>query len=126
MNLKVDHCPGCGSIYQKNFRNMCSTCSMKMDRDLADCIDHLWKFPNVTTDELSEATQISVTSIYKFIKEGKIAKTYGRLTYPCECCGVSIRSNRLCGDCSQTFKEAAKQIKATLIRTPANVYNINK
>jgi hypothetical protein len=99
---------------------------MKVDRDLANCIDHLWKFPNVTTDELSVATQISATSIYKFIKEGKFSKSYGRLTYPCECCGVSIRNNRLCNDCSHTFKDTARQMQAALIRTPANIYNIHK
>ncbi|MDF2717709.1 MAG: hypothetical protein K0R28_4634 [Paenibacillus sp.] len=126
MNLKVDNCPNCGSIYQKNFRNMCGACSMKVDRDLGNCIDHLWRFPNVTTDELSLATQTSVTSIHIFIKEGKLSKSYGRLTYPCECCGVPIRNNRLCVDCSHAFKDTAKQLQATLARTHANVYNIHK
>lgn len=126
MNAKVDHCPGCGSVYQKNFRNMCGACSTKQDRELSDCVNHLWKFPNVTTDELSEATQVGIASIHRFIKEGKLSRSCGRLTYPCECCGSPIRHNRLCGVCSCSFRDTAKQLQAKLARIPANVYNIRK
>lgn len=126
MNLNVDNCPSCGMVFQKNIRHMCNACYAKIDRALDRCIDHLWKYPNSTADELSAAVQISVTAIYKFIKEGKLSKSYSQLSYPCECCGVFIRENRLCTGCSRTFKETAKQLQTSLTRTAGHVYNIHK
>ncbi|MDF2720853.1 MAG: hypothetical protein K0Q59_528 [Paenibacillus sp.] len=126
MSIRVDNCPNCGAVYQKNSRQLCAACCEKVDSALDECIDYLWKHPGSNADDLSTAAQIPVTTIYKFIKEGKLAKSYINLAYPCECCGAFIRENRLCSSCSRTFKDTAMQIKASLTRTTANVYNIRK
>ncbi|MEF3303650.1 flagellar protein [Paenibacillus sp. GYB003] len=126
MSLQVDHCPKCGSVYRKNARSLCGVCSAQQDRELNRCLDHLWKFPDATTDELSDATNIAVSSIYRFIKEGKLPRGCDRLTYPCECCGAPIHSNRLCGLCTISFKQTAAELRAKLIRAQPSAYQIYK
>ncbi|WP_172196465.1 hypothetical protein [Saccharibacillus qingshengii] len=106
MTLLVDYCPKCGTIFQKNFRNMCGSCSSQMDGHLNLCLDYLWRRPKSTTKELSEATGVSLTELHVFIKSGRLASSYTHLTYPCESCGCDTRSGRLCSSCSGVFREA--------------------
>lgn len=126
MNIPAANCPKCGSVYPINMRNMCGSCSAKADRALDACIDYLWKFPNVSTDELSEAIHVPVAEIYEFVKQGKLPRNRPRLTYPCECCGVSIRHNRLCDGCVRHFKHAAISLQASVSRVPEPVYKMYK
>lgn len=112
MNVQVDHCPSCGSVYRKNFRNLCSDCSVNLDSYLNRCLDYLWKYPDAATDELSRAANVPVASIYKWIKEGRISRYYSKLTYPCECCGAQVRERRLCVSCSGPLQEIARQLQS--------------
>jgi hypothetical protein len=122
MNLKVENCPQCGSVFQKNLRNLCSACSTKLDTDLNDCVNYLWKFPKTTTEELSKAVDVEVSRISAFIKEGRISKNFHNLTYPCECCGTQIREYRLCSG----FRQIAKLNNPDKKREPMGGYNIKQ
>lgn len=126
MSLHVDNCPNCGAVFQKNLRNLCPSCSSQIDADIDCCIKYLWKHPNATTKELSEATQIHTSVIIKYIKQGKLSRSYNNLTYPCECCGKQIRDNRLCFSCAASFKEIANQINTAISYTRASAYKINE
>lgn len=106
MTLLVDYCPKCGTIFQKNFRNMCGSCSNQMDNNLNRCLDHLWKRPKSTTTELSQVTGVSLSEVYNFIKSGRLSSSYTGLTYPCESCGGDTRSGRLCSSCHSVFRAA--------------------
>ncbi len=108
MSLLVDYCPKCGTIFQKNLRNLCVPCSTKMDSDLNLCLDRLWMRPNITSKELSEVTGVSLNELYTFIKSGRLSSSYRNLTYPCESCGSETRSGRLCFSCHHVFHEAGK------------------
>lgn len=109
MTLLVDYCPKCKTIFQKNARNLCSSCSSQMDNHLNRCLDHLWMRPRSTTKELAEATGVSLTELHTFIKSGRLSSSsYSNLTYPCESCGHDTRSGRLCGSCMGVFREAGK------------------
>ncbi|ANF97327.1 hypothetical protein AR543_15840 [Paenibacillus bovis] len=114
MTLMVDYCPRCGTVYQKNFRKMCNGCSNELDSTIKRCMDHLWRYPNSTTEELSQAADVEITELYQFIKEGKFSFTYPKLTFPCECCRQPIRQGRICSSCTGSFKEAFPVPAATV------------
>ncbi|PYI53546.1 hypothetical protein [Paenibacillus flagellatus] len=122
MNLNVDNCPSCGAVYRINVRNLCQACSARLDDGLNRCLDHLWKCPDSTTEQLSEATGVPSSAIAKLMKEGKLSKAYVKLTYPCESCGSPIRDNRLCRTCMHSFKEIAQQLKSKIGFHPTGVY----
>ncbi|NGZ74339.1 hypothetical protein [Saccharibacillus alkalitolerans] len=108
MSLLVDYCPKCGTIFQKNLRNLCASCSSQTDRSLNLCLDRLWTRPKSTTQELSDATGVSISELHAFIKSGRLPSSYPNLTYPCESCGHETRSGRLCSSCIGVFREAGK------------------
>lgn len=106
LTLTVDYCAKCGSIFQKNMRNLCSSCSNQLDLALKNCMDYMWRFPKATTEALSEATQVPLAELHDLIKQGKLSNGYKNLTYPCECCLQPIAQGRLCSGCSTSFKDA--------------------
>lgn len=106
MTLMVDYCPRCGSIYQKNMRNMCNGCRDELDQKLNHCLDHLWRNPKSTTEQLSAATGMDMQELYRYIQEGRFTYNHPNLTFPCECCSQPINRGRLCNQCLGTFREA--------------------
>lgn len=126
MELLTGNCPNCGSVFQKNLRNLCTSCSAKLDSELSRCLDLLWKSPSSTTEDLIQHLNIKKSVVIQFIKEGKFPKNYSNLTYPCECCGTSIKHNRLCGNCSMTFTEAAVQLAPKFALSSGNGFMMNR
>lgn len=113
MYVQVDNCPNCGSVYQKNLRNMCTSCSSNFDSNINNCLNYLWRNPKATTEELSNATKLEASIIYKFIKQGLItSKSFRNITYPCESCYSPIKENRICYSCSSSIRQIAQQINA--------------
>jgi hypothetical protein len=110
MSINVANCPNCGVVYQKNFRDMCTSCSSQLDDALNICTKYLWKHPKSTTEELSLAINVDVSQIIKFIKQGVISKNFSNLTYPCESCASPIANNRLCTKCNGSFREVAHEL----------------
>jgi hypothetical protein len=107
----VENCPECGRVYQKTGRNMCQSCSKRMDKEIRDCKEYMWHNPNITTEELSRAINVNVSAIYQMIKDGLIVKSYPNLTYPCESCAVPIHRNRLCVQCLENMNALGNQLR---------------
>ncbi|MBB3110499.1 flagellar operon protein (TIGR03826 family) [Paenibacillus phyllosphaerae] len=98
--MNIANCPRCGKIFSKNFRDVCPSCIKEIDQEYALCADHLRQNKGITTQELSEATGVSVRQISKFIREGRISIIGSpNLGYPCEVCSTMIREGNMCMDC---------------------------
>ncbi|MEW4370143.1 hypothetical protein [Paenibacillus kandeliae] len=77
-----------------------------MDQKLNHCLDHLWRNPKSTTEQLSAATGMDMQELYRYIQEGRFTYNHPNLTFPCECCSQPINRGRLCNQCLGTFREA--------------------
>ena len=107
--MNLDNCPRCGKLYAKNFRDVCPSCIKDIDREYQLCADYLRKNKGANITELSEATEISVKQITKFIREGRISLIgVPNLMYPCEVCGTLIRENNMCTSCRATLLNQVK------------------
>jgi hypothetical protein len=124
MSLNVANCPRCGSIYQKNLRDMCISCSSQIDNDINQCLKYLWKFPKTPTEELGQAMNIEASLIIQFIKQGLFSKSFKNLTYPCDSCASPIRDNRLCSKCLGSFRDLAHQIATPKTLVPISGFKI--
>lgn len=102
MSMNVENCPRCGKIYVKNFRDVCPECVKDIDNQYEKCVKFLRDYRKGTISELSEATEVSIKQITKFIREGRISIVNApNMSYPCEVCGTLIRENSICLSCRQ-------------------------
>ncbi|GFN32662.1 hypothetical protein PCURB6_29220 [Paenibacillus curdlanolyticus] len=64
------------------------------------CAQYLRENRGATIYEVSEATEVSIPQITKFIREGRISLMDApNLGYPCETCGQMIREGNICDSC---------------------------
>ncbi|USB32846.1 TIGR03826 family flagellar region protein [Paenibacillus sp. YPG26] len=98
--MNLDNCPRCGKLYAKNFKNICSACIKAIEEEYERCFKFLRENKGSTIHQLSEATEVSIKQITKFIKEGRISvENNPNMMYPCEVCGILIRDGNMCDGC---------------------------
>lgn len=100
MQLNIANCPRCGRVYNQTLGDVCPRCNKDIDKEYEQCANYLREHRGATMTELSEATEVSIRQITKFIREGRISIADSpNLGYPCESCGTMIREGKLCETC---------------------------
>ncbi|WP_127568957.1 TIGR03826 family flagellar region protein [Paenibacillus xylaniclasticus] len=98
--MNLDNCPRCGRLYLKNPQEICPVCIKETDHMYELCAQYLRENRGATIYEVSEATEVSIPQITKFIREGRISLMDApNLGYPCETCGQMIREGNICDSC---------------------------
>ncbi|MDP4098604.1 flagellar protein [Paenibacillus sp. P96] len=98
--MNIDNCPRCGKLYAVNIRELCFNCIKDIEKEYEICVQYLRDNKGADIQELSEATEVSIKQITKFIREGRISVVNApNLTYPCEVCGTLIREGHMCESC---------------------------
>jgi flagellar operon protein (TIGR03826 family) len=112
MSLNVSNCPRCGKIFIHGIHDICPDCVKDIERQYEKCLKYLREFRKCTLLELSEATEVSVKQITKFIREGRISIADNpNIFYSCEVCGASVRSGALCDNCRANLLKDARNIR---------------
>lgn len=102
MAIGLDNCPRCGRLYARGLREMCPACVRVIEEEYERCVKYLRENRGATIHELSEAVNVTVRQITKFIREGRISLLDApNMSYPCEVCGFLIREGGLCDACRQ-------------------------
>lgn len=108
----IDNCPRCGRIYVKNQYGVCISCFKEIEQEYDRCSKYLRENRGCTLQELSEATEVSIKQITKFIREGRIAiSTAPNMSYPCEVCGDPIRESNMCSNCRERLNRDIGHLK---------------
>lgn len=103
--MKIDYCPRCGKIFAKGIRDICPACVKEVEEEYERCVAYLREHKGANITELSEATEVPVKQITKFIREGRISlHNAPNLMYPCEVCGILIREGLMCDRCRNRLK----------------------
>lgn len=107
--MNLGNCPRCGRLYALNFRDVCSNCIKEIELEYQTCVDYLRENKGANIQELSDATEVSIKTITKFIREGRISiENAPNMMYPCEVCGMLIREGHMCDSCrSRLTKDLA-------------------
>lgn len=113
MALKIDYCPRCGKIFAKGIKDICPACVKIVEEEYERCVAYLRENKGANIQELSEATDVSIKQITKFIREGRISLLDApNLMYPCEVCGILIREGVMCDRCRNRLKTDLKNAEA--------------
>ncbi|OIB03144.1 flagellar protein [Paenibacillus sp. LC231] len=111
--MNLGNCPRCGKLYTVNIREMCTECMKVIEKEYEKCANFLREQKGATIHEVSEATEVSVRQITKFIKEGRISIANApNLAYPCEVCGTLIRESNMCESCRTRLTRELRQAAA--------------
>lgn len=103
--LRVDHCPGCGRIYQINLRQLCAVCSAEEDALMKLMEKELRNNRKLSTEELAERVSEKPEKIRAWIRKGKLKiYDYPNLADECDLCQAPIRKGKLCQSCSMRIK----------------------
>ncbi|MGG3284514.1 TIGR03826 family flagellar region protein [Paenibacillus solani] len=112
--MNLGNCPRCGKLYTLNIRELCSDCMKVIEKEYEKCATFLREQKGATIHEVSEATEVSVRQITKFIKEGRISIANApNMAYPCEVCGTLIRESNMCESCRTRLTRELKQASAS-------------
>ncbi|GAE09095.1 flagellar protein [Paenibacillus sp. JCM 10914] len=85
-----------------------------IEKEYEKCVTYLREQKGATIHEVSEATEVSVRQITKFIKEGRISIANApNLAYPCEVCGILIRESNMCDSCRTRLTRELRQATST-------------
>lgn len=127
--MNVDNCPRCGRLYVKNIMDLCQPCIKELEKQYEVCVEYLRKNRGTNIQELSDATEISIKEITRFIREGRISIANApNMMLPCEVCGTLIREGHMCDSCrtrlSKDLSNAAKESAAA--ENAKNTNNPNK
>ncbi|MDQ0089881.1 flagellar operon protein (TIGR03826 family) [Paenibacillus anaericanus] len=107
MTMSLGNCPRCGKLFAKGFKNMCPNCIKDIELEYEKCLKFLREEKTATIQEVSDATEVSIKQITKFIKEGRISVADNpNMMYPCEICGVLIYENNMCDSCRNHLTKA--------------------
>ncbi|CAM4275673.1 TIGR03826 family flagellar region protein [Paenibacillus tarimensis] len=130
--MNLGNCPRCGKLYAKNLRDMCPVCIKEVDKQYELCAEYLRKNKGCTIHELSEATEVPMKQITRFIREGRISiLNHPNMALACESCGTPIREGNLCMECrhriSRDFREVQKADQSrSASEGTYNTYSIDK
>ncbi|WP_028550999.1 flagellar protein [Paenibacillus sp. UNC451MF] len=127
MSLNVDNCDRCGKIYVKNNYGLCGQCLKDIDLQYEKCLKYLREQRSCSIHELSEATEVSVKQITKFIREGRISiKNNPNMSYHCEICSTPIREHTICESCRQRLAKDANHMHEDEQRKQALLEEANR
>jgi hypothetical protein len=90
----------------------------ELEHHYETCVEYLRKNKGTNIQELSDATEISIKEITRFIREGRISIANApNMMLPCEVCGTLIREGHMCDSCrARLTKDLANAAKES---TPA-------
>lgn len=104
--MGIDNCPRCGKLYAKNLRDLCPSCIKDLDQMYELCATYLRENRGATIYEVSDATEVSIAQITRFIREGRISLMDApNMGYPCEMCQSVIREGNICESCRARLKK---------------------
>ncbi|MCR8632363.1 flagellar protein [Paenibacillus radicis (ex Xue et al. 2023)] len=127
MSLNVDNCNRCGKVYIKNTYGICGNCIKSIDLQYEKCLKYLREYRSCSINELSEATEVSVSQITKFIREGRISiKGNANMSYDCEVCGTQIREHTMCEPCRSRLAKETNQMREDETRKKIQEVQSNK
>jgi flagellar operon protein (TIGR03826 family) len=109
---KLANCTRCDMLFLMATRDICQKCYIEVEQEYEKCARFLRKRENrgSTIHQVSEATGVTVKQITRFIKEGRISIVDNpHMGYPCESCGILIRSGNLCDACAGGLKREIVQ-----------------
>jgi len=104
--MEIKNCKRCGKMYSYIAGiPICDQCKQKDEDDFQTVKKYIYEHKGVSLKEVSEACEVSVEKITRFLRDGRLEIKEGtNIILECESCGRPINSGRLCQECSKKLE----------------------
>ena len=113
--MEIKNCRRCGKMFSyMGGMPICGQCKQKEEEDFQLVKKYLYDHSGASMQEVSDACEVSAEKITRFLREGRLEVREGsNVVLECEKCGKSIRSGRLCIDCSKQLEKDISSVVAS-------------
>lgn len=101
----VRKCKECGKLFNFIGRPVCPECLKKLDDDFQEVRKYIYENPNTGIEEVSEETGVSVKTIMRFLREGRLQLRSASNALLCEKCGKPLSTGTMCEDCKKKLTD---------------------
>lgn len=105
------NCSRCGRIFGYMGSPICSFCKEEEEDEFKKVKDFLYDHPGSTVMEVSQATEVDVEKIMRFLREERlqVSSDNPNLLLECERCGVPINMGRFCQGCKDNLQNSFRK-----------------
>ena len=110
--MEPTNCPRCGKVFMKIREPICSSCLKEEEEKYEEVRAYVKEHPNRSIKEVAEVCNVSIKSILRYIRDGKLEAStgmHGEVT--CGKCGVPITSGRICKKCAAELGQQVASMK---------------
>ena len=104
--MELSKCIRCGNLYSRLRIAVCPTCELEEEKEIFEVSRYLKDHSNCTLDEVSDALNIYLEDISRWIEEKRLeVQIHLRAGLKCESCGAPSPTGRICKECQKTLLE---------------------
>ncbi|MFZ5353334.1 MAG: TIGR03826 family flagellar region protein [Bacillota bacterium] len=107
----IRNCPRCGRVFSYVGRPICNNCLNAEEDEFKRVKDYIYDNPGANMSEVSEATDVSVEKIMRFLRDERleIVSGEGNMILECERCSKAIKTGRFCETCKDELATGLKK-----------------
>ncbi len=118
--MDVRNCKSCGKVFNYiGGQPLCPQCLKAMDDKFDDVKKYVYDHPGCGIQEVSEAMEVSVATIRRWLKEERLAfSEQSDIALNCENCGKRILTGRFCKECKNAMAHNLGNMYQTKVEEP--------
>lgn len=105
------NCSRCGRLFGYAGRPICSYCVEEEEDEFKKVKEYLYDYPGSTVFEVSDATDVEVEKIMRFLKEERlqVSSENPNMLLECEKCGRPVNTGRFCQNCKDELHNSMRK-----------------
>ena len=102
----IRNCPRCGKIFAFLRTPVCPACQQLEEEEFERVKEYIYENPGMNMAIVSEATEVPIEKILKFLKDERLELTSesDNLVLECERCKKPVRSGKYCEKCKSDIQ----------------------
>jgi len=108
--MEIITCKGCGKLFNYiRGQRVCPACTKRLEDKFLEVKKYVRENPHVGIRELSEAMEVSVGQINRWVREERLVfSDDSPVGLPCESCGATIKTGRFCEKCKASLSSGLR------------------
>jgi flagellar operon protein (TIGR03826 family) len=105
--MNLANCSRCGRVFSmvQGGREICPLCVKDEENNYSIIFQYLSSRPAATAQEISQATNIELKEVLRFVRENRLRLVKADTGLLCENCGISISIGKYCEKCGQKLTD---------------------